>query len=210
MVYQEVWSNAAVGQQEREGWVGAEQKGEDSRADTLPPNTCTWSLDSHSNRLKLPLKEPFKGPTSRSHHGDGCCHPGLNFFAKSGTSVWGISCVSFPFFLFLLFMFHGRKPPVNSDWLIRQRLFFLLLSPGEFANLSDCFIPAQAALLLLREIFPIQLRGTKRGECSGNIPQVFFFWISRAFSGHRESRKSKVGRSNSPCGLTFNSCLVTL
>lgn len=50
MVYQEVWSNAAVGQQEREGWVGAEQKGEDSRADTLP-NTCTWSLDSHSNSL---------------------------------------------------------------------------------------------------------------------------------------------------------------
>lgn len=36
MVYQEVWSNAAVGQQESEGWVGAEQKGEDSRADTLP------------------------------------------------------------------------------------------------------------------------------------------------------------------------------
>ncbi|KAA8591399.1 hypothetical protein FQN60_002342 [Etheostoma spectabile] len=36
MVYQEVWSNAAVGQQEREGWVGAEQKGEDSRAHTLP------------------------------------------------------------------------------------------------------------------------------------------------------------------------------
>lgn len=36
MVYQEVWSNAAVGQQEREGWVGAEQKGEDSGADTLP------------------------------------------------------------------------------------------------------------------------------------------------------------------------------
>lgn len=47
MVYQEVWPNAAVGQQEREGWVGAEQKGEDSGAD-LSTNTCTWSLGSHS------------------------------------------------------------------------------------------------------------------------------------------------------------------
>ncbi|TNN74816.1 hypothetical protein EYF80_014916 [Liparis tanakae] len=39
MVYQEVWSNAAVGQQERggeAGWVGAQQKGARSGADTLP------------------------------------------------------------------------------------------------------------------------------------------------------------------------------
>ena len=65
MVYQEVWSNAAVGQQEREGWVGAEQKGEDSRADSLPPNTCTWSLDSHS---ELPLeKAQFKGTSLSAH-----------------------------------------------------------------------------------------------------------------------------------------------
>lgn len=64
MVYQEVWSNAAVGQQEREGWVGEEQKGEDSRADTLQHlHLVTWftlkhlqtpsegSMDQHLDRI---------------------------------------------------------------------------------------------------------------------------------------------------------------
>lgn len=51
MVYQEVWSNAAVGQQEREGWVGAEQKGEDSRADALPT-----PAPGHLIHTQTPLK----------------------------------------------------------------------------------------------------------------------------------------------------------
>lgn len=67
MVYQEVWSNAAVGQQEREGWVGAEQKGEDSRADTLP-TPAPGHLIQTTYRIN--------GAASC----DGCCHTSLNFF----------------------------------------------------------------------------------------------------------------------------------
>lgn len=58
MVYREVWPSAAVGQQEREGWVGAEQKGEDSRV-AHSPNTCTWSLGSHSDTSKVPLTDQW-------------------------------------------------------------------------------------------------------------------------------------------------------
>lgn len=47
-------------------------------------------------------------------------------------------------------------------------LFFV--APGEFANLSDCFIPAQR---LWGTFFPVQLRGAKRGERSGNIHASF-------------------------------------
>ncbi|CAB1421610.1 unnamed protein product [Pleuronectes platessa] len=50
MAHGEVWSNAAVGQQEREGWVGAEQKGlgEDSRAHSLPTPAPGHYAHSHS------------------------------------------------------------------------------------------------------------------------------------------------------------------
>lgn len=92
MVYQEVWSNAAVGQQESEGWVGEEQKGEDSGAYTLPT-----PAPGHLNLTQSPPNSLLRisGPTSRSHHGDGCCHPGLNFFlsfffGKSGIGVKGL------------------------------------------------------------------------------------------------------------------------
>lgn len=46
MVYQELWSNAAVGQQERGGRGGGRAEGRGQRGLTHSPNTCTWSLDS--------------------------------------------------------------------------------------------------------------------------------------------------------------------
>lgn len=132
MVYQEVWSNAAVGQQESEGWVGKEQKGEDSGAYTLPT-----PAPGHLNLTQSPPNSLLRisGPTSRSHHGDGCCHPGLNFFlylfffffffGKSGKGVKGLvvspSSFSSSFFKKICWVnAFGQWRPISLRFFLRR------------------------------------------------------------------------------------------
>lgn len=95
MAYREVWSNAAVGQQERGGWVGAEQKGEDSR---VRQPLLHLHLVSWFTRKRLPRNDQGTG-APYSPPGDTRRPPGLNFlgffFGASGTNVQGSIFFSF-------------------------------------------------------------------------------------------------------------------
>lgn len=128
MVYQEVWSNAAVGQQERKaGWEQNRRARTAGR--TVSPTPAPGLLIQ--TPPKLLLKDQPTG--FWSHAGDGSWHPCVNFFphfyerAERGATA-----------CFYFVKLRGRN--AGCSW--SDNLFFFL-APGEFANLSDCFIPAQ-------------------------------------------------------------------
>lgn len=114
MVYQEVWSNAAVGQQERRAWWGQNRR-ERTAGRTVIPTPAPGLL------IQPPQLRNHHFNGSWSHDADGRSHRCVNFSFISNRGSRDQLCVGFAAQqadLFFFFFFTSRKKNCRSKRIV--------------------------------------------------------------------------------------------